>query len=89
MDLVLDVGNTRLKWGLHDGLVWRGQGALLLTALDGLGEVLAGFDKVQRVLGANVAGSSVAGRIGAMLAARGLDAEWIRPEREEIGRAHV
>lgn len=85
MDLVFDVGNTRLKWGLHDGMEWRGQGAVLLTALDGLGEVLAGFGAVRRVLGANVAGSSVAGRIGAMLAARGLGVEWIRPEREGFG----
>lgn len=85
MDLVFDVGNTRLKWGLHDGVAWRGQGAVLLTALDGLGEVLASFGEVRRVLGANVAGSSVAGRIGAMLAASGLGVEWIRPEREGFG----
>ena len=85
MDLVFDVGNTRLKWGLHDGVAWRGQGAVLLTALDGLGEVLAGFGAVRRVLGAHGAGSSGAGRIGAMLAARGLGAEWIRPEREGFG----
>ena len=28
MDLLLDAGNTRLKWGLHDGAGWRGQGAV-------------------------------------------------------------
>ena len=30
MDLLLDAGNTRLKWGLHDGAGWRGQGAVAL-----------------------------------------------------------
>ena len=31
MDLLLDAGNTRLKWGLHDEAGWHAQGAVLLT----------------------------------------------------------
>ena len=45
MDLLLDVGNTRLKWGLHDGTGWRGQGAVLLSALDGFADVLASLGR--------------------------------------------
>lgn len=85
MDLFLDVGNTRLKWGLHDGDRWQGQGAVLLSALDGFADVLAGFDVRGRVVGANVAGAIVGGRIDAMLAARGVSAEWIRPVCEAYG----
>lgn len=55
MDLLLDVGNTRLKWGLHDGDRWHGQGAVLLSALDGFADVLADLGPVRRMLGANVA----------------------------------
>jgi type III pantothenate kinase len=85
MDLLLDVGNTRLKWGLRDGDRWLGQGAVLLSALDGFADVLAGLGPVRRMLGANVAGATVGGRLGAMLAERGLEAEWIRPQAEGFG----
>ncbi|MDD3353713.1 type III pantothenate kinase [Zoogloea sp.] len=85
MNLLLDVGNTRLKWGLHDGQGWRGQGALLLSALDGFADVLAGLGPIESMLGANVAGVTVGGRVGAMLAARGLPCGWIRPQGEGFG----
>lgn len=85
MDLLLDVGNTRLKWGLHDASGWQGQGAILLSALDGFGDVLAGFGRIRRMLGANVAGSTVGGRLGAMLAARDLVPAWIQPQPEAYG----
>lgn len=85
MDLLLDVGNTRLKWGLHDGASWQGQGAVLLSALDGFADVLAGLGQVHRVLGANVAGTMVGGRLGAMLASRQLIPVWIQPQAEGFG----
>lgn len=85
MDLLLDVGNTRLKWGLHDASGWHGQGAVLLSALDGFADVLAACGPIDRMLGANVAGSSVGGRLGALLVARGLVAEWIQPQPEGFG----
>lgn len=85
MDLLLDVGNTRLKWGLHDESGWHGQGAVPLAVLEGFEEVLAGFGLIRRMLGANVAGAAVAGRLEALLAARGLAAEWIQPRGEGFG----
>ena len=85
MDLLLDVGNTRLKWGLHDGAGWQGQGAVLLTALDGFADVLATLGPIQRMLGANVAGASVGGRLGAMLAVRQVAPVWIQPRAEGFG----
>lgn len=85
MDLLLDVGNTRLKWGLHDESGWHGQGAVLLTALDGFEGVLAGLGPIRRMLGANVAGVAVAGRLGVLLAARGLVAEWIQSLAQGFG----
>lgn len=85
MDLLLDVGNTRLKWGLHDGTGWRGQGAVLLSALDGFADVLASLGPVERMLGANVAGATVGGRLGVFLERAGLAAEWIRPLDEGYG----
>ena len=85
MDLLLDVGNTRLKWGLHDGVGWQGQGAVLLTALDGFADVLASLGPIRRMLGANVAGATVGGRLGAMLAVRQVASSWIKPQPEGFG----
>ncbi|MBL8460460.1 MAG: type III pantothenate kinase [Zoogloea sp.] len=85
MDLLLDVGNTRLKWGLHDGTRWCGQGAVLLSALDGFADVLAGLGPVRRMLGANVAGAMVGGHLGALLGRVGLTAQWISPLEEGFG----
>ncbi len=85
MDLLLDVGNTRLKWGLHDAAGWHGQGALPLAAVDGLADVLAGGAPVRRVLGANVAGAAVGARLDTLLADRGLAAGWIGAPREGFG----
>ena len=85
MDLLLDAGNTRLKWGLHDEAGWHAQGAVLLTALDGFADVLAGLGPIRRMLGANVAGPAVGGRITAFMAARGLAAEWIKSQPEGFG----
>jgi type III pantothenate kinase len=85
MDLLLDAGNTRLKWGLHDGAGWRGQGAVALGALDELAGVLEAAGPIRRVLGANVAGAEVAARLAGLLAARSLEPEWVRPVESAFG----
>lgn len=85
MDLLIDVGNTRLKWGLRDASGWQGQGAVLLSALDGFADVLAGFGPIRRMLGANVAGATVGGRINAFLLGRAITPEWITPKTEGFG----
>ena len=85
MDLLLDAGNTRLKWGLWGAAGWHGQGAIALAALDELAGVLAAAGPVRRVLGANVAGAEVAARLAGLLAARSLEPEWIRPVESAFG----
>ena len=85
MDLLLDAGNTRLKWGLWGAAGWHGQGAIALAALDELAGVLAAAGPVRRVLGANVAGAEVAARLAGLLAARGLTPVWIQPVESAFG----
>jgi type III pantothenate kinase len=85
MDLLLDVGNTRLKWGLHDGdrLARSGRGAAvgarwLCRRAGGAG---AGAAHARRQRGrrhGRRAARRDAGR-------RGLEAEWIRPQAEGFG----
>ena len=85
MDLLLDAGNTRLKWGLRDGAGWRGQGAVALGALDELAGVLEAAGSIRRVLGANVAGAEVAARLAGLLAGRALAPLWIAPTASAFG----
>ncbi|MDY0012387.1 MAG: type III pantothenate kinase [Rhodocyclaceae bacterium] len=76
MRLLLDVGNTRLKWGLRTEGRWLSQGALDLADLEFLGEVLAEAPTLESVAGVNVAGSEVARRIGVALG-HGLTPRWL------------
>lgn len=85
MDLLLDAGNTRLKWGLRGEAGWHGQGAIALAELDDLAAVLEAAGPIRRVLGANVAGAGVAARLTGLLAARGLEPVWIRPVESAFG----
>ena len=75
MILCLDAGNTRLKFGLHDGSAWRGQDALQYEALDDLESRLAA--RPTRIVACNVAGDTVRRRIEALAASLGLPLDWL------------
>lgn len=78
MLLCLDAGNTRLKWGLHDGRDWRGQGAI--AHADCLPDCLPLIDRLpekpSHLLACNVAGTAVAGRIATLATALAVPVEW-------------
>lgn len=77
MKLLLDVGNSRLKWGLRDGGRWVSQGVLDLAGVDALGDALPPFAVLDAVVGVNVAGHEVVGRIDAAVARWGLASRWL------------
>jgi type III pantothenate kinase len=83
MILCLDAGNTRLKWGLHDGSGWRATGILDPANLSALPPALPGSP--DRMLACNVAGSEVAGRIIALAAALGVPLDWFRSSPAACG----
>ncbi|MFN6961591.1 MAG: type III pantothenate kinase, partial [Rhodocyclaceae bacterium] len=64
MILCLDAGNTRLKWGVREGAVWRAQGACAHADCGGLATALPAG--IERILACNVAGAEVARRIEAL-----------------------
>lgn len=76
MILCLDAGNTRLKWGVHDGNAWRAQGAC--AHADCVGLVAALPAGIERILACNVAGGEIATRIAALAATLGVPLEWFR-----------
>ncbi|MBP5985559.1 MAG: type III pantothenate kinase [Azonexus sp.] len=70
MIICLDSGNTRIKWGVHDGVQWLVQGALAQADVNQLGGVLAtASPKPERIVLANVAGPDAGDRIREQLSA--------------------
>lgn len=67
MILCLDSGNSRIKWGGHDGSRWLGQGALDHGEVARLSEIAARWPDCERLLLANVAGAAAGERIRAAL----------------------
>lgn len=75
MKLLLDAGNTRLKWGLHEEGAWLAQGVLDHDAVDSLPGTWRDRPPPMQAIGVNVAGSAVAERIASVLGP-GLPLRW-------------
>lgn len=86
MILLVDAGNTRIKWRLvADDAVQAvlEEGALGHDGIDTIGRLRERHRGPLRVVGSNVAGTAVAKRITAAL---GVDAvEWLRPAPQACG----
>lgn len=87
--LVLDVGNTRLKWGLYEraqpGAALLAAGAMLLEEVDKLRYLLAAQPRAGRAIGCAVAGAVVTARVCAELDALGLRCTWISAQAQQCG----
>ena len=68
MILCLDSGNTRIKWGVHDGRQWLAQGALAHAEVATLSALLQRWPGLQGGVMANVAGEQAGERIRTALA---------------------
>lgn len=76
MMLLIDAGNTRIKWRLLDPSV-ADQGAFGHDQVDQLGTVLARNPAIHRIVGANVAGPNIAAAIAQLALHHGLVPEWL------------
>lgn len=63
MIVCLDSGNSRLKWGVHDGHAWLEQGAAERDDATALAALVGRWPQPHRLLLANVAGATAAARI--------------------------
>lgn len=86
MYLLIDAGNTRLKYGLHDGADWLVQDASALDAAEPLR--LPPAVRPHRIVVSNVAGDAVAGRIDALLKDFDAPVEWLRASPRRCGLAN-
>lgn len=85
MLLCIDCGNTRLKWGMHDGEHWRAQGALALHDIDRLPQTFAGQPRPTRVIACNVASETTGAAIEAAVKKLGLMPVWAKSCAEQCG----
>lgn len=69
MIVCLDSGNSRIKWGVHDGRTWLAQGAVAQAEVAQLASLSQKWPQPAKVLLANVAGPEAARRIRAQLGA--------------------
>jgi len=72
VNLAIDCGNTRLKWGVHDGTRWLAQGLLDYADLAGLADLLRAQPSAHRAIVCNVAGVQIGEAVRAALAALDL-----------------
>lgn len=63
MNLLIDAGNTRIKWTLADGQDWLRSGALPVEQASELQYLFSGLDGIRQVWASNVAGEAVAQQI--------------------------
>ena len=85
MILTIDCGNTRLKWGVHDGAGWRAQGSLDYADLPGFADLLRSLPRVERAIVANVAGPRVTEAVSAAVAALGIPLHWAKSQSAQYG----
>ena len=76
MKLCIDSGNTRLKWGLHDGSTWHERAALAQGDIAELAELLARIEP-SSVNIAHVAGPAIGQQLSALLAPWQARCHWI------------
>lgn len=81
MRLCFDAGNSRLKWGLHDGATWLGQGACDYASLDAL--ALPG--RPTRAVACNVAGPHAAAALENWAARASIPLAWFRGDTPVAG----
>lgn len=85
MILLIDAGNTRIKWRLPQAAADAVDGACEHDQLEALDAVLARQPGIDRIIGANVAGPAVAANIARLAAHHGLTPEWLIPTTERCG----
>lgn len=83
--LAIDAGNTRIKWGLHDGAMWKARGISPTTDASNIGLQWSAVPKGTRGIASNVAGTEVAAHLERAAAARGVALTLIRTRAEQLG----
>lgn len=82
--LAIDAGNTRIKWGAHDGTQWLKQSSVDTARAARLKAMLAGLPAPRAIVVANVAGVALREKILRALPST-PPSRWIKSARAQCG----
>ena len=84
MILLVDAGNSRVKWGLWDG-TWAHQEALPTGQAANLGQVWSTLPTPERILACTVAAPDVRTSLDVWAKTRKLAVRWVESQAEQLG----
>jgi type III pantothenate kinase len=82
--LVIDAGNTRIKWGIREGAQWSRKGAIATASARALADEVGG-EGVDAIVASNVAGPVVQASLEGLAARLGLRLRNIASLAEQCG----
>lgn len=85
MLIAIDAGNTRIKWGIHDGLSWVQQAAVSTAEAMQLAALSLDWPEEADVVACNVAGVTVEAVIESVVRRRGNALRWLRASTQACG----
>lgn len=85
MILAVDAGNSRIKWGLHDGSAWLARGAVAIGEIDALSRIWAGIPRPEKAIVSNVAGEDIRNRLHQTLTPFVGELSWADARAEQHG----
>jgi type III pantothenate kinase len=85
MILVVDAGNTRVKWGLHDGVSWWRKGWAPCGELAQLDSQWPPDGAPQRILVSCVAGADLSQQLRVLFSRWNVEVEWITAQAFQCG----
>jgi type III pantothenate kinase len=83
--IAIDAGNTRIKWGIHDGRGWMTQGAMPTTEAETMARVLEAGKSVSSAIASNVAGAKLEAQLQEICAAAKIALRMARSEAQQLG----
>ena len=83
--LAIDAGNTRIKWGVHDGLAWTRTGTLACGESARLAEAWSDIPSVARAVACSVASDAVYRDVALACEARGVDLLRVESRAGQLG----
>lgn len=85
MMLLLDIGNSRIKWAMVEAGRQSKMGSLEHSSMSSLQQVFARSPEPSRILVSNVAGEEVASRVSELCAVWARPVEFIKAKPEQCG----
>ena len=85
MILALNVGNSRIKWGLYDGQGWRSKGWTPVTGVAALGVDWISIEAPARIVISNVAGQKVHRELEKLISHWPCETLWITAQAVQCG----